>query len=195
MQEDCRGEVMMKFKLNYELVFALLLVASTAWADSLELKNGSLIKGKFMGGTESEISFQVGSSVQKYSLADIVSLKFDSERAASDQPKPSTSSLPSEAQPAEHAGMKTPAYVTLPAGTRISVRTIDAIDSTQNQVGDRFQASLEEPLREDGNEIVSRDTAVYGRLMESKESGTFTGRSQLRLELTALVVNGQRCRS
>jgi len=39
-------------------------------------------------------------------------------------------------------------------------------------VGDRVQASLEEPLRVDGNEIVSRDAAVYGRLAESKESGT-----------------------
>lgn len=181
----------MKLKVNCGLVIALWLGASLAWADSLELKNGSLIKGKFMGDTESEIGFQVGSSMQKYNLADIVSLKFDSERAVSDQPKPSTSSLPSEPQPAEHAGMKTPAYVTIPAGTRISVRTIDAIDSTQNQVGDRFQASLEEPLRVDGNEIVSRDTAVYGRLAESKEFGTFTGRSQLRLDLTALVVNGQ----
>src|SRR5258708_35476672 len=46
-------------------------------------------------------------------------------------------------------------------------------------------------MRVEGNEIVSRDVAVYGRLAESKESGTFTGRSQLRLELTALVVNGQ----
>jgi hypothetical protein len=179
-----------KLKLNCGLVIALWLGASLAWADSLELKNGSLIKGKFMGGTETEISFQVGSSVQKYNLSDIASLKFDSERAASDQPKPSTSSLPSEPQPAEHAGMKTP-YFTIPAGTRISVRTVDAIDSTQNQVGDRFQAFLEEPLSVDGNEIVSRDAAVYGRLAESKESGTFTGRSQLRLELTALVVNGQ----
>ena len=181
----------MKLKLNCGLVIALWLGASLAWADSLELKNGSLIKGKFMGGTESEISFQVDSSVQKYSLADIVSLKFDSERAASDQPKPSMSSLPSEPQSAEHAGMKTPAYVTIPAGTRISVRTIDAIDSTQKQVGDRFQASLEEPLGVDGNEIVSRDSVVYGRLAESKEPGTFTGRSQLRLELTALVITGQ----
>jgi hypothetical protein len=180
-----------KLKLNCVLVIALWLGASLAWADSLELKNGSLIKGKFMGGTESEISFQVGSSVQKHNLADMVSPKFDSERAASDQPKPSTSSLPSEPQPAEHAGMKTPAYVTIPAGTRISVRTIDAIDSTQKQLSGRFQVSLEEPLRVDGNEIVSRDAAVYGRLAESKESGTFTGRSQLRLELTALVVNGQ----
>ena len=56
----------MKLKLNCGLVIALWLGASLAWADSLELKNGSLIKGKFMGGTESEISFQVGSSVQKY---------------------------------------------------------------------------------------------------------------------------------
>jgi hypothetical protein len=180
-----------KLKRNCGLVIALWLGASLAWADSLELKNGSLIKGKFMRGTESEISFQVGSSVQNYNLADIVSLKFDSERPVSDQPKPSTSSLPSEPQLAEYSDMKAPAYVTIPAETRISVRTIDAIDSTQNQLGDRFQASLEEPLRVDGNEIVSRDAAVYGRLTKSKESGTFTGRSQLRLELTALVVNGQ----
>jgi len=73
---------MMKFKLNYGLAIALWLVASIGWADSLELKNGSLIKGKFMGGTESQISFQVGSSVQKYNLADIISLKFDSEKGA-----------------------------------------------------------------------------------------------------------------
>jgi len=180
-----------KSKLNCGLLIVLWLGATLAWSDTLELKNGSLIKGKFLGGTECEISFQVGSSVQKYNLADIVSLKFDSERSASDQPKPSTSSLPSEPQPAEHARMETPAYVTIPAGTRITVRTIDAIDSTQNQVGDRFQASLEEPLRVDGSEIVSTDAGVYGRLAESKESGTFTGRSRLRLELTAFVVNGQ----
>jgi hypothetical protein len=180
----------MKLRRNCGLVIALWMGMSLAWADSLELKNGSLIKGKFMGGTENEISFQVGSTVQKYHLADIVSLRFDSEREASDQLKPSMSSLPSEPQPAEDAGTKTPANVTIPAGTHITVRTIDAIDSTQNRVGDRFEASLEEPVRVDGNEIVSREAGVYGRLVESKESGTFTGRSQLRLELTALVVNG-----
>ncbi len=77
----------MNLKLNCGLVISLWLGASLAWADTLELKNGSLIKGKFIGGTESVISFQVGSSVQKYNVADIVSLKFDSEGTASDQPK------------------------------------------------------------------------------------------------------------
>jgi hypothetical protein len=179
----------MKLKPNCGLVIALCLGASLAWADTLELKNGSLIKGKFLGGTDSEISFQVGSSVQKYNVADIVSLKFDSEGAASDQS--AASSLPSAPQPAEPDQTRAPANIIIPAGTPVYVRTIDTIDSTQEQVGDRFQASLEEPLRVDGNEVASLDTAVYGRLAESKESGTFTGRSQLRLELTALVVNGQ----
>jgi outer membrane lipoprotein SlyB len=32
---------------------------------------------------------------------------------------------------------------------------------------------------------------VYGRLAESKKSGTFTGKSELQLELTGVVVNGQ----
>src|ERR1700739_4156369 len=116
----------MRLKLKCGFLTALTLAASMAWADSLELKNGSLIKGQFLGGTKTEISFQVGSSVQKYNVADVVSLKFDSEGAASDQPNLSTSSLPNEPQPTEHV-VKTPAYVTIPAGTRISVRTIDAI--------------------------------------------------------------------
>jgi hypothetical protein len=176
------------FKLNCGVVIALCLAASSAWADSLELKNGSLIKGRFMGGTESEISFQVGSSVQKYNLADIVSLKFDSESATSDMPARPNGSLSSDPGT---AGIKAPANITIPAGTRISVRTIDGIDSTKNHVGDRFQASLEEPLMVDGNVVVAKGADVYGRLAESKESGTFSGRSQLRLELTGIVVNGQ----
>ena len=169
-------------------LIALTLAASMAWADTLELKNGSLIKGKFLGGTETEIGFQVGTTVQKYNVADIVSLKFDSESAAS-APQPQ-SSLPDAPAPVAPVETK-PAYVTIPTGTPIYVRTIDAIDSTDSLVGDRFQASLEEPLTSEGNVVVAKDALVYGRLTESKESGTFAGRSQLRLELTGIVVNGK----
>jgi hypothetical protein len=181
----------MKFKLSCGLVMALCLTASIATADSLELKNGSLIKGKFMGGTESEISFQVGSSVQKYNIADIASVKFDSETASDDAPAQPT--IPPANQPAaaEPAGTNAPVYATIPTGTRISVRTIDSIDSTKNHVGDRFQASLEEPLVVNDNVLVPKGADVYGRLAESKTSGTFTGESQLRLELIAMMVNGQ----
>ena len=89
----------MKSNVQCGLVIVLWLGASLAWADSLELKNGSLIKGKFMGGTENEISFQVGSSLQKYNLADVVSLKFDSERAASGQPTSGKGNSPAGTRP------------------------------------------------------------------------------------------------
>ncbi len=220
----------MRLKLKGGFLTALTLAASMAWADSLVLKNGSLIKGKFLGGTETEISFQVGSTVQKYSVADIVSLKFDSESATTVQlpaaissgalaeggasapaPPPLSSlpddpgavahgastpaplplsSLPDDPATVAHVEMK-PAYVTIPAGTLISVRTIDAIDSTYSIVGDRFLAALEEPLMWDGNVVAARDSPVYGRLTQSKQSGTFAGRSKLRLELTGIVVNGK----
>jgi hypothetical protein len=85
-KERCRGEVKREVKAEMQNGHCPVAGGFPWWADSLELKNGSLIKGKFIGGTESEISFQVGSSVQKYNLADIASLKFDSERPASDLP-------------------------------------------------------------------------------------------------------------
>ena len=180
----------MRLKLIFAFPVVLILAASMASADTLELKNGSEIKGKFLGGTETEISFQVGSTVQKYSVADIVSLKFDSEGVADAPASQPQSSLPDSPSPVPAAETK-PAYVTIPAGTQVFVRTIDAIDSTQSRVGDRFQASLEEPLTLEGNVLVPQNALVYGRLTESKESGTFTGKSQLRLELTGIVVNGK----
>jgi hypothetical protein len=191
----------MRLKLKCGFLTALTLTASMAWADTLQLKNGSVIKGTFLGGTQTEISFQVGSTVQKYNIADIVSLKFDSEGGASaPAPQPQSSqpqnsqpqsSLPDDPATVAHIEMK-PAYVTIPAGTLISVRTINAIDSNDSLAGDRFQASLEEPLTSlEGRVIVARDAIVYGRLTQAKESGTFAGRSQLRMELTGIVVNGK----
>jgi hypothetical protein len=175
----------MKLSWSLSLVVVLCVARSIVSADSLELKNGNQINGKFMGGTENEISFQVGSSVQTYNLADIASLKFDSASIPEDALTRSDPAFSSE------PGIKTPAYLTIPAGTRISVPTIDGIDSTKNHVGDRFEASLEEPLTVDGNVVVAKGADVYGRLTESKKSGTFTGRSELQLELTGIVVTGR----
>jgi len=169
----------MKFMLICGAAIAFCLGAVMTRADSLELKNGSLIKGRFVGGTETEIKFEVGSSVQRYNIADIASLQFDSERTADDTLRTRDDIC------------ETPASVTIPAGTRISVRTIDAIDSEKNHLGDRFEASLQEPVTVDGRVVVPKGASVYGRLEEAKTSGTFTGRSELRLALTEIVVNGQ----
>jgi len=168
--------------LKRSLVVAICLAVSLASADSLQLKNGSLINGRFMGGTDTEITFQVDSSVQEYDVADIASLTFGSETpAAHASPRP-LSLRPSEG--GAPLGTQVATNVTIPAGTRISVRTIDAIDSTKSHPGDRFQDSLEGSLVVDGNVVAAKGAGIYGRLAESKKSGTFTGKSELQLELT-----------
>jgi len=134
----------------------------------LELKNGSLIKGKFMGGTQTSINFQVGSSVQSYDVADIRSLRFESE-AQGASPSSKQPTAPSTMEKDEDA--QASSSVTIPASTRISVRTIDSIDSTKNHVAYRFQASLEGPLWVEGNMVVPKGADVYGRLEQSKETG------------------------
>jgi hypothetical protein len=172
------------------VIVALCVTAIAARADSLELKNGSPIKGKFMGGTQSSISFQVGSSVQSYDIADVRSLRFESEAQDGSPSVPSRQpTVPSSIEKNEVA--QSSSSVTISAGTRISVRTIDSIDSATNRVGYRFEASLEEPLSVDGKVVVPKGADVYGRLDESKETGTFAGRSELKLELTGIVVDGQ----
>ena len=172
------------------VIFGLCLAVIAAQADSLELKNGSLINGKFVGGTQTTVSFQVGSSMQSYAVADIRSLRFASEAQSA---SPST---PSKREPASSAAgndevAKSSSSVTIPAGTRISIRTIDSIDSTKNRVGYRFQASLEQALFIDGKLAVPKGADVYGRLESSKQTGTFTGKSELKLTLTGMVVHGQ----
>ena len=180
----------MDAKQIWGVIVALCVAAVGARADSLELKNGSLINGKFMGGTQTSISFQVGSSVQSYGVADIRSLRFDSGAQGTSPSVPSKQPSAPSAIGEDEVAKSVPS-VTIPVGTRISVRTIDAIDSTKNRVGYRFQASLEQPLWIDGKMVVPKGADVYGRLDESKETGTFAGRSQLKLQLTGIVVNGQ----
>ena len=62
---------------NFGLVFVMCLAVSAVLADSLELKNGSLVKGRFVGGDGDSINFQVGSSLQTYNGADVRTLRFD----------------------------------------------------------------------------------------------------------------------
>ena len=174
------------------VVGAMCLLISSALGDSLQLRNGSLIKGTFLGGTGEEISFQVGTRVQRYALADVVSVDFDDASRA--YPSAESQLPPSPPQPESNPTLtesRSRDVMKVPSGTRIMIRTIDAIDSNRNQAGDTFQASLEQPLIVDDVVVVPKGADVYGRLTQATEAGRIQGRSQLKLELTGIVVNGQ----
>ena len=196
--------MLVKSRYRWVLLGGLLCgTISAAWGDSLQLKNGSLIRGHYLGGAEGQINFRVGSTVQRYAVDDISSLNFDDSVGAPAGPAdsqltPRPSAPPPDAAPADQmASAQSPSAtnadnsVYVPAGTHLMVRTVDAIDSDRNQVGDRFQATLEQPLVVNGTTVVPKGANVYGHLTEAKQAGHIQGRSELRLELNSIEVNGQ----
>jgi len=80
--------------------------------------------------------------------------------------------------------------ITIPAGTRILIRTVDAIDSSKQKTGFRFTATLETNLQAEDKVIAPRGTTVYGRLAQASSAGRMSGSSELTLELTDIVING-----
>jgi hypothetical protein len=80
--------------------------------------------------------------------------------------------------------------ITVPAGTRVLIRTVDAIDSTKQKKGYRFTATLETNLQAEDTVIAPRGTTVYGRLTDASSAGRMSGSSELVLELTDIVING-----
>jgi hypothetical protein len=80
--------------------------------------------------------------------------------------------------------------ITVPAGTRILIRTVDAIDSSKQKTGFRFTASLETNLQVENTVVAPRGSTVYGRLAQASSAGRMSGSSELTLELTDIVIKG-----
>ena len=183
-------------KLQYGIILlSLCALSSLGWSDTLKLRNGSTIIGTYAGGSEREIGFRVGATVQHYDISDIASLTFDSSGTASSNDSSAFTSRPSQnPSPAQRPD---PTYrpvsngITVPVGTRLMVRTLDAIDSDKNHVGDKFQATLEQALYVNDLLVAPKGADVYGRLEEVKDAGHISGKSELKLSLTGIVINGQ----
>lgn len=79
-----------------------------------------------------------------------------------------------------------PATVTLPAGTWITIRVNEPISSDHTQAGDRFIATLAEPIIANGLLIAHRGQTVMGVVTEAKKAGRVEGTSRLALELTEI---------
>lgn len=84
-----------------------------------------------------------------------------------------------------------PQKVTVPAGTQLTVRLNEPVDSERNQVGDQFHGSLGAPIVVDDQTVIPIGADVTGRVAAVQSAGRFAGSSLLTLELTSLSVNGK----
>ena len=210
-----------------------LIFAGAAAADTLELKDGRVLHGRYLGGTQAVLRFEIKGEVQTFNVVDAVAVTFTGSSGASSAPTaaapPPAGAMPPEpANPAAAPdvpdapvpnGRKAPIVsqdvppqavqpsalapaaraedpaaqygeVTIPAGQTLLVRMIDGVDSSKNQVGDVFHASLETDLYIRNTLVARKGTDIYGKLSEVKEAGHFSGSAELQLELIRIVIDG-----
>jgi hypothetical protein len=180
--------------------------AGIASADSLELRNGQIVQGKFIGGSQLNIRFQVNGQEQVFGTKDVLNISFsdtsaqDSSSAAlPDSPVPAppipaaagyaTAPGPADASFPRQYNQQTQA-ITIPAGTSLLIRMIDSVDSSKNKIGDTFLASLEAPLVVGDTTVAEKGADVYGKLAQAKEAGKISGGAELTLELTGIRIGG-----
>ncbi len=207
------------FAISAAAIF-LLVIASTTFADVLELKTGEIIQGKFISGSSATIRFEVNGQPQTYAIKDVLNIGFTDANDTATSPAPPLPPVPSSTPPQQDsaAAPPPPAYnpppsenpppapapppqpapkysgpmqsVTIPSGTSVFIRMIDAVDSDTNHVSDPFHASLESPLVVGNTVVAQKGADVYGMLARAKEAGHISGSPQLTLELTGVRING-----
>jgi hypothetical protein len=81
-------------------------------------------------------------------------------------------------------------WLTVPAGTRILIRTTEPLSSARPPAGGRFVGVLETNLSAQGRVIAQRGTPIHGRISSANTAGGLGGSSHLTIELTDVILNG-----
>ena len=185
--------------MRFFCVLMFLTTGVAGFADTLYLKNGTVVGGTYLGGTARQVRMDLGDRVASYDLADVTKIEFQSVSAAAapeppPPPRPREEPRESQERPRIQRSDPDPAPaspLTIPSGTVIKVRMIDAVDSETSQLGQTFQASLDDPIVIEGQTVAPRGADIVAKLVEDKQSGKISGRTELTLDLVSMRVNGK----
>jgi hypothetical protein len=192
------------------VALALSVPASTALGDQLIMKDGKEYSGKLVRADANVVEFRIQGKVESFNISDVAQIVFKTPEIVSPPTGRSVSTptpasiprvSPSGNPPAERELQSSPAQgaqgtgtlptVTLPAGTPITIRMAEDVDTERNQAGDVFNATLAEPLTLGDQVIAPAGSEIKGDVAYARDSGTFTGQSELILELNELRVGNR----
>ena len=157
------------------------LMAGFVCADTLEMKDGRLLEGAYMGGTQTSIRFQMDGKVQVIPVKEILALTFSAPVSSAPQPTPKETgaSKPSKA----------PLQYTLAAGTKLPIKMLDNISVDKSRKDDWFRGTLDGSLVMNGKVIAPKGTQVNGQVVTVQTQGKYG--PALAVTLRELVVNDQ----
>jgi hypothetical protein len=80
--------------------------------------------------------------------------------------------------------------VVIPSGTVLTVRLQQEVSSKKSQEGDRFEASLAQPVVVEGKTVIPAGAIASGVVTEAKSAGKFKGGAALNVSLNSITIHG-----
>ncbi len=165
----------MKKSMSVITAFATTLVFGLASADTIELADGTVLEGDFVGSSNNIIMFNTGEGIEAFPESDVVGIYLSAGVATRETNVQSAA----------------PATDTVPAGTRLVIRTTETVDTSRHSAGHRFRGQLESALVVNGVTVAPRGTFVHGRLTQAQQSNRAVGRSSLSMTFTDIMLHDQ----
>jgi hypothetical protein len=161
--------------LSLFILIAVALFSFSSYADTLVLTNGLVLEGKYKGGDETAIKFEVSGKIQEVAISDVESLTFSQAAGQA-----------AAATPTSPAGS-----ITVPAGTSMMVKIDQAISTASHKKGAVITGILDADLVVDKQVAIPKGATLYGIVVESI-GGRRIGKQVIGFQFTSIMVGTEK---
>jgi len=164
--------------------FAIFISFQTASADTLELKNGSVLEGTYEGGTGGSVHFKFNGNTQEFPRSEIARLTLGDGGSGAAQP---AADSPTPSAPENASGQA----ATLPSGTVLLASIQAPLNSGSAKPGESFPAILISDVRIGQEVVLPSGTQLKGNIIEAKSAGRgFRKEAELSFSISTIVYEG-----
>ena len=184
----------MKPRVRILSLVVLLGLSSLLIADVLRLHNGDVVEGTYLGGNSRTVKFiDSEGNLNTYDVSAVDGIRFRSGASAEVRAPTTRTRRARRRQAAARSRASAPDEmgVTVPAGTLITVRTIDSIDTDVTGAGERFRASIDDPVVVDGQVVIPRGADATVQVIRVEQAGRVAGSDEVALKLFDVTVGGR----
>ncbi len=165
--------------ISWTLAVALTAGSAVLSADRVKLrKDGRVIEGSFVSADAKRVRLLLANgSMAEFPIEDITGVEF-SARKTPPPPAP---------DPA-----RAPAPVTVPAGTLLNVRLVEAIDVDATKTGATFKSLLDDPVMLKGVVVIPRGSIVLLQAAKVEQAGKMKGADKITLKANSIAFGGNK---
>ncbi|MGB9463821.1 MAG: hypothetical protein WBR10_01790 [Candidatus Acidiferrum sp.] len=151
-----------------------LFLASAAFADTLELKDGRVLQGRYLGGTQAVLRFEINGEVRTFNVTEAVAITFTgtSGKASAPAPAPSPALAPPAASVPVAPPSRSPDASAAPApDAQPPVTSQDVVSPTGKPTALASQApSAQDPAAQYGEITIPAGQSLLVRMIDGVDS-------------------------